>query len=404
MMFETTTRHTIACLLALGLCALSTIAQARRNPMQAKEAEDFNPPPYMELAQQSLVEGDLPAAIRVMKAAQACWAEHFETCGFTAVDFDSLAGVVYLERGMPEKAVLSLESVVAAQPNRSMAWFYLGQAYLHQSRYQDAARALTGAQSAASKLPQYHAMLVRAWLGAGEPEKARGALSDGLLMFPRDAPLLFEGTRLFLDQGLTGAASDLARRYASASEERAELAFLIVAEALRSRGFLRDATRVLEEARLLCGAHGDAAVRLAYVRAEMGDAWAAARLFEEAAAKRPELALAASEQYRIAGHTLDALRTAARIADEPQRRSQLAAVYLQEDFFDAALEVLRPLASSGGLDQQGTYRMAYAAFRAGRLDLATRTLLAVDLASFGGPKRQLLDSIEACKATPWNCW
>jgi tetratricopeptide (TPR) repeat protein len=372
--------------------------------MQNQDELQFKPPPYIELAQQAMVAGDLGAAIRVLKAAQTCWAEHREKCGFTRVDYDSLAGVVYLERGLAEKAVRSLEGVVSRQPNRTMAWFYLGQAHLHLSRYRKAAEALTEAATVGSKIPPYHGMLVRAWKGAGEDEKARLALEAGLRRFPDDAPLLYEGTTLYLSKGLFLAARDLARRHAAAPSKNSDLAFLMVAESCRKKGWLKDAIATLEEATLLCGDDSQAAARLAYAYAEDGQPLSAARLFERLSAKDPSLLQAASEQYRLAGHMLEAQRLAMRIEDETKRRAQLAVVHLQMDSYDTVVHLLEPLARSDALDDRGTFRLAYAALRAGRLDLAGKLLGRLKGTQLGEPVRQLRRALASCKTRPWGCW
>jgi tetratricopeptide (TPR) repeat protein len=386
------------------LCAVSRVADAKRNPMQNQEEPEFDPPPYMELAQQAIVAGDLSAAIRVLKAAQTCWAEHHEKCGFTQADFDSLAGVVYLERGRAKKAVRLLEGVVAKQPNRTMAWFYLGQARLRLSRYREAAEALTEAASIGARIPQYHGMLVRAWRGAKEEEKARLALAAGLRRFPVDPPLLFEGSTLYLSKGLFHAALDLARQHAAASGNNADLAFLMVAESYREKGWLRDAIATLEEAMLLCGGHSQAATRLAYAYAEDGQPLSAARLFDRLAVEDPSLLHAASEQYRLAGHMLEAQRVAMRIDDETQRRAQLAVVHLQVDSLDTVVQLLEPLAKSDRLDDQGSFRLAYAALRSGRLDLAAELLSRLNGTPLAEPAEQLQRTLLGCELQPWQCW
>lgn len=188
-------------------------------------------------------------------------------------------------------------------------------------------------------------------------------------------------------------------------DERAALAFLLVAEDLRGHGWLSEAVIVLEEARLICGESSDASVRLAYVRAEMGEPLVAARLFELAATQSPPLALAASEQYRMADRLWDALRMGARVEGEIERHGQLAAIYLQADSFDAALEILRPLAIKDQLNDQSLFRMAYAAFRTGRYDLADDLLRKVaSTTTLAEPRGQLMKALKACRSRPWSCW
>ncbi|MBN2524886.1 MAG: tetratricopeptide repeat protein [Deltaproteobacteria bacterium] len=368
------------------------------------EEEAPPPPPYMELAQRALVEGDLDAAIRVLKSAQTCWAARQEKCGFTKDDYDSLAGVVYLERGQTEKAARSLERVVRRQPNRTMVWFYLGQARLQLSQYRKAANALTEAASIGSKMPQYHGMLVRAWKGTNEDKRARVALEEGLRQFPADAPLLYEGTTLYLSRGLFVAARDLARRYAQAQGDNPCAALFTVAESYRKKGWLRETIISLEEATLLCDGSSDAATRLAYAYAENAQPLPAARLFERLSLKDATLLSAASEQYRLAGHFLEAQCLAMGIEDDAKRRTQLAVISLQTDSFDTVVQILLPDFNSGALDEQGTFRLTYAALRSGHIDLAEKMLIRLKNDQREESLAQLREAISRCKTTPWDCW
>lgn len=393
------------------LVGLSRPAEAKRNPMQNQEESDFSPPPFVDLAQGALVEGDIDAAVRVLKSAQGCWAEHHEKCGFTKIDYDSLSGVVYLEHGLDKKAVRSLEGVVADQPNRTMAWFYLGQAYLRLSQYRKAAKAFTEAASVGKKMPRYHGMLVRAWKGANEDEKARVAFAAGLRRFPSDAALLYEGTTLYLSKGLFLAARNLARLHAVAAKKNADMAFLMVAESYRKKGWLREAIATLEEARLLCDDGSQAAIRLAYVYAEDGQLLSAARLFERFSSTEPSLLHAASEQYRLAGHILEAQRLAMKMKDDTKRRMELAVISLQVEGFDTVVQLLEPIFKSGelgskgtSLGDQGTFRLAYAALRSGRLDLAEKLLVRLRKVQLGESVEKLRHAFSRCKLQPWECW
>ena len=352
-------------------------ARAERNPFGEEEEDDFMPPPYLKLAQQALNGGDTDAAVRVLKAAKECWALRFEKCGFTQVDYNSVAGVVYLEQGFTEESAAALASVVSAQPNRIPAWFYLGQAYFRLSKYKKAAHALTQAEPVGRTLPQYHTLLVRAFMGAAQPEKARRALDVGLTAFPKEPSLLLEATHLFISQGLFKTATDFAAQYAACATDRPALAFIVTAEAYRAKGLHRDAIDVLEQAALTCGDGTEASERLAYAYAETNRPFAAARLFEKLSYKNIDFAFSASEQYRLAGRFTEALRTAARIPETYRRKEQLAAVYIQMESFDTAVEILTPLFQSGRLNEQRRLYLAFAALRTLRFDLAEKILKTV---------------------------
>ncbi|MBN2344250.1 MAG: hypothetical protein JXX29_00675 [Deltaproteobacteria bacterium] len=378
--------------------------KAKRNPMLTQEEIEYVPPPFMEMAQQALVEGDLEAAVRVLKAAQSCWAARQEKCGFTQTDYQSLSGVVYLEHGLAKKAVRSLNRVVTEQPNRTMAWFYLGQAHLQLFQYRQAAEALTEAASVGANIPEYYGMLVRAWKGANEDEKARLAIATGLGCFPNDAALLYEGTLLYLSKGLFFAALDLARQYAAATTQPADAAYLLVAESYRKKGWMREAIATLEEARLVCGQSSQATVRLAYAYAENNQPTSAARLFEQLAGNDFHFAQVASEQYRLAGHIPEAQRLAIRIPDPTKRQTQLAIIALQVNGFETVVQLLEPIFIEGKLGDQGTFRLAYAALRCGRLDLVERLLRRLKNTQNDESVTQLKKALSRCTTQPWECW
>jgi tetratricopeptide (TPR) repeat protein len=378
-------------------------AQAKRSPFEDIEEDNFVPPPYIETAQQSLTAGDVETAVRILKAAQACWAERFEKCGFTQVDFNSLAGVVYLEQGLAQKSATVLESVVASNPSRTMAWFYLGQAYFRLEKFRKAARALVKAESVGRTLPQYHTLLVRSWMGAKRPEKARKALDVGLAAFPDDPALLLEVVNLFIAQGLYKTATDFAARYAETEASEPALAFLITAESYRAEGRIRGAIHVLEQAVLTCGDRTEASERLAYAYAEANLPLAAARLFEKLTDTNPDFAFAASEQYRLADHYTEALWLAGRIVETARRKKQLAAIYIQMESFDTAVEVLLPLFKTGHLGDRYALHLAYAALRAGRYELADQALKTVRAPALEEPVAQLERALSRCLESAWRC-
>ncbi|MBN2717313.1 MAG: hypothetical protein JXX14_15775, partial [Deltaproteobacteria bacterium] len=215
---------------------------------------------------------------------------------------------------------------------------------------------------------------------------------------------LYEGTTLYLSKGLLVAAGDLARRYAQAQGNTPCAALFTVAESYRKNGWLRETIITLEEATLLCDGSSDAAMRLAYAYAENAQPLPAAHLFERLSLKDATLLQAASEQYRLAGHFFEAQRLAMGMADDAQRRTQLAVIFLQTDAFDTVVQVLEPVFNSGSLDEQGTFRLAYGALRSGRIDLAEKTLARLKDNHWKEPVAQMQQTLSRCITAPWDCW
>ena len=368
---------------------VSLSAQAGRNPKK-KIVEHFVPPPYIELAQQALIEKNISQAQKMIFAAQKCWATHFEQCGFTTEDYQSVAGALYLEMGYPKKAAAAFESVIGEQPNRTAIWFYLGQARYQLGEYKKAANALNNARAMGEKLAPWHILQVQALMHAKEMESARLALDEGLGHFPNDSALLLLAVRLFSREGYFITAADFARQYARSETVSCDRAYLAVADACRDAGDNRKATLVLEEAALQCSKSIQAKVRLAYSYAEQNAPLASAQLFDSILYSRPDLAFAASEQYRLAGHFQDAVRTGYRIDEKQHRIKQLAAIHLQANEFDTAFELLRPLYEEHSLNQFGLVRFAFAALQKENWSIAIDAASAVTEASFQETKNQII--------------
>ncbi len=368
----------------------SLIALGGRNPRQ-KAVEPFVAPPYIELAQQALMEKDIRQAKKMVVAAQKCWSVHFEQCGFPIVDYQSVSGALYLEMGYPQKAVAAFESVIREQPNRTAIWFYLGQARYQLGEYRMAAQALDNARAMGERLAPWHILRVQSLMHAEEMESARVALDEGLRHFPGESTLLLLAARLFSSQGFFVTATDFARQYARtrSETESCDAAYLYVAEACRNTGDGKEPTVILEEATLQCPQSTEAKVRLAYSYAEQNAPLASAQLFDSILNTRLDLAFAASEQYRLAGHFQDAIRTGYKIDRERQRIDQLAAIYLQIDAFDTASELLRPLYEIRTLNQLGLVRFAFASLQREDWETAMDAASAITEASFQETKNSI---------------
>ena len=204
--------------------------------------------------------------------------------------------------------------------------------------------------------------------------------------------------------GFIWARPGCTQGYAQAPGNNPCAALLMVAESYRKKGWLRETIITLEEATLLCDGSSDAATRLAYAYAEDAQPLPAARLFERLSLKDATFLLAASEQYRLAGHFLEAQRVAMGIENDVKRQMQLAVISLQIDAFDTVVQLLQPLFNSGALDEQGNFRLAYAALRSGQLDLAWTILAGLKDDSLGESAAQLRKALSRCETTPWVCW
>lgn len=288
----------------IGIALCSVPASALRDPINRDGEAEFEPPPYLQRAQEALLSRRFSEATDHLRAAQACWALRGARCGFGEADYLSLTGVLYLELGEWPSARHALRQAVKRRPEPGMAWFYLGQVEGRLGEPRAAALAFERAGPEAEKLPGTFHLWFLAWKKAGEPAKAEAVLQQGLTRFPKDPALLDEGSELYLELGLYDAALELARRYGEIASKRPETPLLRVAESMRRAGWMNDAIPVFEEARLVATDKAQASLRLAYAYTEAGQTLSAAQLFESLG---PDWREQAIRLYQAAGWKAKAL-------------------------------------------------------------------------------------------------
>jgi len=373
---------------------------------RAKDKPDPAPLPapvsYLEIARQSIVDGDMERAVQALVEARACWQEHETACGFTRVDYQSLVGVVYLEHHHYEQAAESLAEVVGEQPQRTAAWLYLGQALYYQKRYPDALEALRKAADLGKNMKGYYLLLSRAELAQGQAAAARKTLIDGLGKYPGERTLLRDITLLYTGYGLFRTAVEVGRRYLASSEGDV-FAYLLVADAMRNAGATEEALPILEEAHLVSPDDSEVLARLAYTYAEADKPYPAARLFERLARKDPKYAFETAEQYRILGRSRLALRWNAQVTDAPKRVTQRLAILLGDESFFQATQLVSEAQRVGALDDATRYRLAYAAIRARRMVVAKQLLDGISASALESGKKRLQEVLDRCRDTPELC-
>jgi len=385
-------------ILVAVLASAASAVEAKLHPPPTKPSQ---PPPYLETAWRALRAGKVELASRVLRQARECWQRFERRCGFSRAEYQELLGIVYLEQGKQEPAVASLRSAVADEPARAEAWFYLGQACYQLGRFEEAIRALERARKVGAKLPGYYALLARAQVRARRPEPARRTLAEGLSRFSDDPSLLKELTLLFARYDFYGAAVQYGRRLL---QKDAVFGHLVAADALRGARQFQQALAVLEEAHLRRPDDQRIIERLGVTYAAAGRPLAAARLLERVARAHPSrLALLVAEQLRLCGRARDALRWNAMIPERRQRLVQRASIYLGEQAHDAAARTLLPLFESGALGHSERYRLAYAALRSGRLELAAQAIATLKGSSLAPAAARLSEALARCRTSPWEC-
>jgi len=394
-------------LTTIWLCVgLLFSGEARSQP----SASDPDDPPrsklprvsYLEVARQEIIHGHLDKAVKALAAARRCWRKHRTACGFDRLDYQSLVGIVYLEHGKYRKAAKAFLEVVDKKPQRTSAWLYLGQALYALQKYRAAVIALRKAHVVGKDMPRYFAMLARSAHKSHQHEVARQSLAEGLERFPRDRVLLIDLTLLYTRHGLLKSAMTIAQYFLRATGGEI-LAHLMVADAyIEARRYGR-AIGVLEEARLAAPRDHRVLERLAYTYARKGLPYASARLFARLARQAPSFAHATAEQYRTVGRHREALRWNRRVPDPKKRLRQRLDIYLETGAYRRALLLQGPLRRAGALDAAVSYRLAHAAIRVGRYQVAARLLASLSSGPWVRLGERLHQVLLVCKEKPWLC-
>lgn len=386
-------------MVAMG-CTMAQPALAKRG--SEEPAAVPAPVSYLEIARQSIVDGDMERAVQALVEARECWLEYDTACGFTRVDYQSLVGVVYLEHHHYGKAVEALSEVAREQPQRTAVWLYLGQALYYEKRYPEALEALRRAVDVGKDMKGYHVLLSRAELASGDAVAARQTLIDGMKKYPGERTLLRDMTLLYAQHGLFRTAVEVGRRYLQAADGEV-FAYLLVADAMRNAGATEAALPVLEEAHLVAPDSEEVLSRLAYAYAEAEKPYPAARLFERLTRRGHGYAFETAEQYRILGRTRLALQFNARVPEAKRKVTQRIAILLGDESFFQVSGLVAEAQRAGALDDATRYRLAYAAIRARKLEVAESLLAGISEPALESSKKRLDEVLDRCREQPVLC-
>ncbi len=243
----------------------------------------------------------------------------------------------------------------------------------------------------------------RAHRDHGDLAGAWAAMTEGLARFPDQKALRRQQILLLIEQGLTRQAGVQARallRRADTTEEDV----LVTAEALRLAGIHDQATELLEAALLANPASVEVRVRLAVVHLSADRPFAAARLFETAAAFDPEYYTNAATLYLASGRPGLALQSNAQVQDHRSKVTQRFTILAQTGAWEQAAALGPRLARLEALDDESLrYGLAYAHFETGHYDQAEELLLGIEDARLFRQATALRQAIQQCRENPDQC-
>jgi tetratricopeptide (TPR) repeat protein len=381
-------------LLWLVLCGFTWRKHKHQPPLSDQ-------PAYLALARKAIIAGQLQLAVDLMHKARVCWNEHRRRCGFTRGEYQAVAGILYLENGKYRPAIRALEEALRETPSDTSAWFYLGQALFRVERYREAIVALLRAEDIGKRLPAYFTLLSRAYFKLEDAHNARDVLVRGIKQYPLDRDLALELAMLFASINLFGVAAQIERQMLFTQGTQPSV-YLLLANTLSQTGHHRMAILLLEEVLLLFPDYAPLLERLAFAYLRINMPYNAARFFAKLAEiqehQRQRWAYYAAEQFRISGRYHQALRWNTFVAPTHKRLVQLAHIYLTNQSYELAIEVLLPLVKRNALDPLNRYRLAHAAIQSGRYNLAKQMIKSLKHTELAHSSEQLdnvLKSIES---------
>lgn len=307
----------------------------------------------LDRAEALLVAGDLEGARRALADASPA----------DSVEVDAITGLIELRSGHPAAAAERFRRVLALRPNRLGVWVYLGQAHYVMGDYASALAALHEGESVGVSQAGYFILRARTERELNYMAAAEETLVRGRERFPDAASLMREYAFFHLDLGLVTDAQALAERY----RERAPgdpYAWRLVADIARRTGEPSRAADVLERARLRLPGESELTTQLAHVYAELGVHGPAGELFASVADRDSAAALAAADQFRLAGRFREALRWNAQVRDETLRQRQRIAILVADGSHDRALAFAA--SDRASVTAETALLLAHAAVRVGR--------------------------------------
>lgn len=282
--------------------------------------------------------------------------------------YHALLTIVWLKRGGYERAVHHAKAAVSAGKEGGEIRLLLGQAHFGLGQHAEALAAFDAAGEAGRTQPGIFLLRAQCLWRLGRKDRAWAVLGRGLARFPGHAELRRQRVLLLVDLGLYQQAISVGARYLARAGAGAG-DHVAIAEMFRRSGEHRRSVALLERARLRFPDDERVARALARAHLDAGNAYAAAGLLFCASLSNPALAVEAAEVYRRAGKLLRALHLNARVRDQKAKVRQRLGLLIDLERFEEAATLEPRLRRLGLLaDEKLAYALAYALFRAGRLD------------------------------------
>ena len=363
-------------------------------PCFAAKKDEVN---YLDLAALMLRDGNLDRAVIALDQVP------LDEENVDLLRYYTLRGMAHLRRNEPEAAAEALKMAVATGNAQSVVYVYLAQVYFQLERYRDVLETLDQAGPDLEKIASvYHMRAQCHWL-LDEQGMALATLDQASDIFPQDPGFLRRKVFFLIELGLYREASEQGRIYLQQSEGKRE-DYVALGNAMRAGGELREATILLEQARLMYPGDADVNKVLAHTYLNQGQTNTAAGLIYEASLLDPSLTGEASELYRRAGRHYRALMLNGQISDQQVKFRQRLALLLELQRYEQAAAMDEDLRRTGLMDDEDIrYALAYAVFKVGDFDSAEVHLQKLTRPGLFRKAAELRRAIQDCSEDRWKC-
>jgi len=325
--------------------------------------------------------------------------------GVDQVRYWTLRGLLDLDAGDPATAVTSLQQARAAAVDAPdpLLLLTLARAQVLSDDPTGALATLDDGGADLDALASTWTLRARAHRDRGDLAGAWAAMEGGLQRFPEQKALRRQQIILLIEKGLTRQAGELADALLQ-RDDTTEEDILVIAEALRLAGIHDQATELLEATLLTDPTSLEVRVRLAVVHLGADRPFAAARLFETAAALDPTYFHNAAMLYLAAGRPTLALQANSQVLDQTEKVTQRFTILAQTGAWEQAAALSSRLARLDVLDDESLrYGLAYAHFETGAWQEAEQLLLGIEDARLFRQATALREAIEQCRTQPEQC-
>lgn len=302
------------------------------------------------------------------------------------------------------KAIDSSHGQPQFTENTQLIYVYLAQAAYGAQDYRNTLDALQHTGNLMNSMQELYTLKAQSHLHLQQPDQAWAVLLDGLRQFRNEPVFMRQQTFLLMQLGLYQQAIDIGNTYLTRTRASAH-DYLAIGNALLKGNQAAEAISLLERAKLRYPQHVAIVVELAQAYIAQDKLLTAAELYTTAAMMDEQYLLEAAELFRRAGKLDRALNLNAQILDSGKKLKQRLAILIEQQDFELAGSMLRPLRRVGLMkDQNIRYAIGYSYFKSGEYEKAADQLNFITEAKLFRKSTELRQAMHECDTKAWLCY